>query len=128
MTSHLPRFIGIVVLMISLTSCKISEKGRGKPLTQRAMSDLATGLRLGLRGEDAPKNFERMSPEELFEYMDSVDLIYYGSWLGHKEVRDAWENSFKIRIRKHDFTIESPGKDRAYGTEDDMTATFLISP
>jgi hypothetical protein len=49
------------------------------------MSDLATGLRLGLRGEDAPKNFERMSPEELFEYMDSANLIYYGSWLGQKK-------------------------------------------
>lgn len=76
------------------------------------MINLARGIRQGLWENEKLGHFEKMTPKELFDYMDSVGLIYYDSWLGKKEARDIWGNPFKISIRENDFTIESPGKDK----------------
>lgn len=118
----------IVVLSLSLASCKTKDQGRSDFITQRAMKDLATGMRLNHSGEEPPKQLEKMTPKELFEYMDSIDLIYYDSWLGHNEIVDAWGNPFKISTNSLHFTIKSAGRDQTHGTEDDIIERTLISP
>ena len=89
---------------------------------------LRKGVRQAIEDGINPKDIEAMTPKEPFDYIDSIGLTYYDSWLGQKEIRDAWVNPFKITISSSDFVIESPGKDKQYGTKDDMAETFLISP
>jgi hypothetical protein len=125
----LSNYFGISLLLcLVLSSCKIEEHGRGVPLTNRAIMNLRVAVRSFIRNQGDARNLERMDPENLYLFIEGNDLPNSGIWEGKKEVLDAWENPFLIKITEKKFSIRSFGEDGVGFNDDDIDLHFDINP